>query len=83
MEFKFEVFRELLFISENNPSESSIDKTVFMTGTVLVGNFGKYVLILLTLGISKPNFTLGVAKGQNMAPLAPSTWMGMSRPVSS
>jgi hypothetical protein len=37
------------------------------------GGLGGYVLILFTLGISNPNFTLGVVKGQNIAPLAPST----------
>jgi len=89
MEFEFQVFRKFIFVTEDNPSETSVHETVFVAGTCVVRGLwemvgmGGYVLMLLTRGISKPNFTEGVAKGQNIAPLAPSTWMGMSRPVSS
>ena len=84
VEFKFQVFGKLIYITEDNPTETGIGKSVFVSGTILrSGNDGRYVLILLTRGTSKPNLTLGVANGQNIAPLAPSTWIGISRPVSS
>ena len=41
------------------------------------------VLIDLTRGTRKSHTTSGAQKGARKAPLAPSTWMSMSRPVSS
>jgi hypothetical protein len=75
MEFEFQVSGKLFFVTEDDPSETSVDKTVLVSRTWSQTDKGggMYVLILLTRGISKPNFTDGVANGQNIAPLAPST----------
>src|SRR5579859_3881834 len=86
MQLKLQILQKHILISENNPPKSSIRQPVltYVQNCHKRGFFwGSYVFMLFTWGISKPNFTLGVAKGQNIAPLAPSTWMDTSIPVSS
>jgi hypothetical protein len=35
MKFELEMFRKHFFITEDNPSETSIDKTILVTGTYM------------------------------------------------
>jgi hypothetical protein len=35
MEFEFEMFGKLMFVTPNNPSNTRIHKTVFMSGSIL------------------------------------------------
>ena len=36
VEFEFQVFRKFIFVTEDNPSETSVHETIFVAGTCVV-----------------------------------------------